>query len=573
MNRARGLGVKRFVLRTCCVFVPAVAAVALGSMATSEPAPHGAAMLVAEPASVGGLPGFRRLNQAQYVRSIERIFGPGVKVPGRFEPPLRAEGLMAVGDGQVAISPSGIEQYELRAREIAAQVLAEPRRASVLDCAPASPAAFDRDCAARFLSKYGRLLYRRPLSEAELNGTLALSAAAAGKSGSFAKGLEIGLSRMLASPKFIFRVEGSEPVPGHADKRRLDDYSLASRISFLLWDAPPDEDLLAAAARGDLRDQAKLEAQVDRMIASPDFVPGVRAFFSDMFGFEQFEGLAKDQAIYPKFSAALARDAQEEMLRVIVDLLVTHKGDYRELFTTRQTFLNRNLAALYKLPVEEAGVEGWAPYTFAANDRRGGILTLAGFLMLDPTHEGRSSPTIRGKTVRELFLCQPVPAPPANVNFAAVQNTGDQVHRTARERLSVHQENPACIGCHAITDPIGLSMENYDASGAWRTHENGALIDASGQFEGKPYKDVLGLQQLLRESPAAPSCVAQRAFEYGVGRAVSPNEGQWLEYSLSRFAADKYQFPAMMRRIATSAAFRNVAAEAPLSPGKTMASK
>ena len=148
--------------------------------------------------------------------------------------------------------------------------------------------------------------------------------------------------------------------------------------------------------------------------------------------------------------------------------------------------MNRALASLYRVPLEEqAGLDGWVRYTFAEDDPRGGILTLAGFLMLDPTHEGRSSPTIRGKSVREFFLCQKVPLPPPNVDFSAVQNTGDLVHKTARERLSIHQENPACAGCHKITDPIGLSMENYDAIGAFRTHENGAPIDASGVFEGK----------------------------------------------------------------------------------------
>ena len=536
-------------------------------------APAQAPSLAAEPETIGSLPGFRRLNQAQYTRSIEQIFGAGLRVPGRFDPPLRVHGLMAIGDGTVTVTPSGIEQYELRAREISAQVLAPDRRARVLSCAPPSPQQFDQACASVFLSKYGRLLYRRPLSASELASVLTLSKAATEQSGDFYKGLEIGLSRLIASPKFIFRIEASELDPHNPAARRLNDYSLATRISFLLWDAPADDALLDAAARGDLRDRAKLAAQVDRMIASPRFEQGVRSFFSDMFGFEQFDGLTKDQSIYPKFSAAMANDAKEQMLRTVVDLLLTNKGDYRDLFTTRKTFLNRNLAALYKLPVDEAGVDGWVPYTFDAKGNRAGVLSLAGFLMLDPTHEGRSSPTIRGKTVRELFLCEPVPVPPPNVNFAAVQNTGDLVHRTARDRLSVHQENPACSGCHAITDPIGLAMENYDAIGTFRTHENGALIDASGVLDGKSYTDALGLQRLLRDNPSTPACVTQRAFEYGGGRPLTSSEQKWLEYAVDRFAADRYQLPALMRRIATSPAFGSVAPEAPLQPGKAVAVK
>lgn len=562
---------RRFLRSTRWVGLAGLGAVSAVSLMSNAPAETPSVSV--EPETIGGLPGFRRLNQAQYTRSIEQIFGTGIKVPGRFDPPLRTHGLMAIGDGTVTVSPSGIEQYELRATEISAQVLSPERRGKVLNCAPQSSQQFDQGCASTFLSTYGRLLYRRPLGSGELASVLTLSEAATKQSGDFYKGLEIGLSRLLASPKFIFRMETSEPDPRRPGALRLDDHALATRVSFLLWDAPADNELLDAAERGDLRDGAKLAAQVDRMIASPRFEQGVRSFFSDMFGFEQFDGLSKDQAIYPKFSAAMAQDAQEQMLRTIVDLLLTSKGDYRDLFITRKTFLNRNLAALYKVPVEEGGVEGWVPYTFAPDDKRAGVLSLAGFLMLDPTHEGRSSPTIRGKTVRELFLCEPVPVPPPNVNFAAVQDTGNPLHRTARDRLSVHQENPACSGCHAITDPIGLSLENYDAVGSFRTHENGALIDASGTFEGKSYQDGLGLQRLLRDSPGAPACVTQRAFEYGVGRPLTTTEQKWLEYAVERFAADRYQIPALMRRIATSPAFRSVAAEAPLQPGKAVAAK
>ncbi|CAN7584028.1 DUF1592 domain-containing protein [Phenylobacterium sp. LjRoot219] len=515
-----------------------------------------------EPATVGGSPGFRRLNEGQYVRTIEQVFGPGLKVPGRFDPPLREQGLMAIGDGKVVVSASGIEQYELRAREISAQVLSPGRRDEVLTCAPKSPEAFDAPCATKFFEKYGRLLYRRPLSPSEVSSVLAVASAATGQSRSFYTGLEAGLSRLLASPKFIFRVEHGEADPQTTGAERLDAYSLASRISFLLWDAPPDAELLDAAARGDLYDRTKLEAQVDRLIASPRFEQGVRSFFSDMFGYEHFAGLTKDQSIYPKFSSDLAKDAQEQALRTIVDLVVTQKGDYRDLFTTKKTFINRSLGALYKVAVDESAIGGWTPYTFAASDPRGGILTLPGFLMLDPTHEGRSSPTIRGKNVRELFLCQQIPQPPANVDFSAVQNTADLMHKTARERLAIHVEDASCAGCHKLTDPIGLSMENYDAVGAFRARENGAPIDASGTFDGQSYRDVIGLQMLLRNNPTVPACLVQRTFEYGVGRPVTPSELKWLDYAAERFAGDKYQVPALMRRIATSPAFRSVASEA-----------
>jgi hypothetical protein len=526
----------------------------LATLTTGWGASH-IASVASEPETSGGPTTFRRLNEVQYTRSIEDIFGVGIKIPGRFDPPLREEGLLAIGDGKAGVSSSGLEQYELRAREIAAQVLAEGRRSSVLSCTPESPNAFDRSCASQFIYHYARLLARRPFTDREMTSLLALMSAATQKSGSFYQGLELGLDRLLVSPYFIFRVETSVADPDRPGVRRVDDYSLATRISFLLWDAPPDEALLDAAASGALRQEGGIEKQVDRLIASSRFEQGVRAFFADMFAYEQFDGLSKDQSIFPKYTSQLSKDAEEQSLRTIINVLVTNKGDYRDLFTTRTTFINRGLGLIYKVPVDAAPGE-WIPYTFGPDQQRAGLLSLAAFLMLDPTHEGRSSPTIRGKTVRELLLCQKVPPPPPNVNFNIVQDTHNPLYKTARQRLSTHRDSPACAGCHSITDPMGLAMENYDALGEYRTQENGALIDASGSFEGKSYRDLIGLGQILHDSPSVPNCVAERAYEYGVGRPVVAEEREWLKYLDQAFADSRYRFQDLMRTIATSKAFQ-----------------
>lgn len=545
---------KRFGLFSAGLLTASAMLLATDASPGSAQQPGGAV----EPITQGGPTTFRRLNEDQYKRAIADIFGTAIKVPGRFDPPLREAGLLAIGDGKVTVSASGIEQYELRSREIAAQVLSESGRKTALTCSPKDVKAFDRACAAQFLTKYGTLLYRRPMDKAELALAMNVAASTASLSGNFYDGLQAGLGHLLASPNFIFRLETMVRDP-RTGAMRLDDYSLASRLSYLLWDASPDQALLDAAARGELRTQNGVNQQVDRMIASPRFEVGVRAFFSDMLGYDQFEGLSKDQAIYPKFNSQVAKDAREQSLRTIVDLLVEQKGDYRDLFVTKKTFMNRNLAALYRVPVSaNADLTNWVPYTFSDNDPRSGILTLVGFLMLDATHEGRSSPTVRGKTVRELLLCQTVPTPPPNVDFKVVQDVQSKEHPTARDRLAAHQENPVCAGCHALTDPIGLSMEKYDASGAFRTHENGALIDTSGKFEGKTYSDVIGFQKILHGSETAPSCVAKRAFEYGVGRSVNTPEDKWMAYTTQAFAANGYRFPALIRTIATSQAFRAV---------------
>ncbi|HEX7857562.1 MAG TPA: DUF1592 domain-containing protein [Sphingobium sp.] len=511
-----------------------------------------------EPVSMGGPATFRRLSEEQYKRSIGQIFGPEIQVGGRFEPEVREDGLLAIGSSKVVVTPGGFEQYAIRSREISAQVLDEKNRGKYLGCTPAKPSAYDEACGGQFLGKYGRLLFRRPLSDAEKSAVVGLSRKEAQASGNFYKGVGAGLAWLLNSPSFVFRMERTEADPSHPGARRLDSYSLATRISFLLWDAPPDQELLDVAANGGLHTPQGLQKQVDRMLASPRLEQGVRAFFSDMLAFDQFAGLSKDSALYPIFNPQLRDDAEEQSLRTITYHLLTEDGDYRDLFTTKKTFLSRSLGALYGVPVDARAFGGWMPYSFPANDPHAGLLTLPAFLMLDPSHEGRSSPTIRGKTARENMLCQMVPPPPANVNFDLVQDVNDPVHKTARERLMAHQENPVCAGCHRITDPIGLSLENYNAVGSFRTHENGVVIDASGKFDGKPYNNAIELTKILRDSPSIPACVVQRTYEYGVGRKVTASEEQWLDYQNNRFAADGYKFPALLRRIATSPAFQAV---------------
>lgn len=513
----------------------------------------------AEPVTGGGPTSVRRLSEEQYRRAIAQTFGPEIEVAGRFEPRVREEGLLAVGDSHVAVTSAGFEQYALRAREIAQNVVSEANRARHVQCTPQDVAQFDEACASQFLARYGRLLYRRPLAEAEMAAAMDLSRRSAMGANNFYAGLGTGLSSLLMSPAFIFRIESAEPDPARPGQERLDAYSLATRISFLLWDGPPDEELLNAAASGSLRTEAGLRRQVDRLMNSPRLEQGVRAFFSDMFAYNLFEGLSKDSALFPIFNPQLRDDAREQSMRTVIDHLITRNGDYRDLFTTRRTFLTRSLAALYAIRFVDPDGDGWMPYTFPAGSPYSGLLTMPAFLMLDPSHEGRSSPTIRGKTVRENYMCEIVPMPPGDVDFSLFEDTANPEARTARDRLSLHRGvSPTCAGCHRITDPIGLALENYTPVGAFRTHENEVLIDASGELDGQQYANALELSGVLRGSESISSCVVQRAYEYGLGRTLTGSEEQWLEQLNQRFVQGGYKFPALLRQIAMSASFQAV---------------
>lgn len=499
-------------------------------------------------ASLGNIVAMRRLTEAQYRNSIRDIFGPDIQVAGRFEPIVRpAHELIASGAVEASISPSGLENFDAMGRNIARQVFDKEHRSQFVPCKPRDEAAPDAGCAEDVLTPLGRYLFRRPLTKDEQAFFVKLAGEGAAPTKSFYGGLELALAAMLVSPQFLYVMETSETDPTTSEGRRLDNFSTASRLSFLLWNSTPNETLLSAAEAGKLTDPAERLAIAQTMVNSPRLEQGVRAFFSDMLMFEKYDSIAKDPVVYPYFNQDVAQALPEQMLRMIVDHLLTRSGDYRELFTTRRTFMTRALGGLYQVPVARS--DGWVPYEFGPESDRVGLLGQAGFLAMY-SHSGRSSPTLRGRAVRELLMCQPVPDPPGNVNFTAVQEVGNQSMPTARIRLNVHNTDEVCAGCHLITDPIGLPMERFDGIGAVRTHENGAEIDISGSLDGMDFTGVSGLGKTMAASPDTTLCVTSRMLSYATGlgsESVSPH----VEPLEQQFAAEGYGIRALFLKAAT----------------------
>jgi hypothetical protein len=507
------------------------------------------------PTTKGGPVSLRRLTEPEYRQIIADVFGTTIKVPGRFEPDVRDNGLIAVGTSRESVAGTGLEQYDLTARGIAAQVLDDAHRATLVPCTPAKVTEKDDACATQFIARTGRLLFRRPMTQDELQTQVKDAGESTTKLGNFYSGLELSVAAMLVSPQFLFRQEASEPDPDNKGERRLEAYSKASRLSFFLWDTTPDSDLLDAAAKGDLNSDDGVAKQVDRMVKSPRLASGVRAYFTDMLGFDGFASLAKDPQIYPKYGSAVATDAQEQTLRTLTDLLVTNNGDYRDIFTTRKTYLTRLLGSVYNVPVTAS--TGWEPHDYAEGDPRAGVLMEISFVSLH-SHPGRSSPTIRGKALREIFLCQKVPDPPGNVNFALVQDTKNPAFHTARARLGAHINQPTCAGCHKIMDPVGLAMENFDSAGGFRSMENDTPIVTGGEIDGMKFDDAIGFTKAIHDHPQAPVCLVNRMYSFGTGRAATKDEAEWLNYQVKQFAASGYKVPELMRRIAGSKAFYRI---------------
>jgi hypothetical protein len=524
--------------------------------------PNAIAGEAASSQDIGGPTVMRRLTQEQYRNIMQDIFGSSVTVAGRFEPDPRAEHLIAVGSSTASVTAAGLEEYSRMAEGIAAQVV----DGQLIPCTPASATSADDICARQFLGKVGRLLFRRSLTKAELTDYVAASALATAKVKDFYKGLGLSLAGMLESPQFLYRQEQVEPDPSRPGTSRLEPHSMASRISFLLWNTSPDTALLDAADRGELRSAPGLQRQVDRLLDSPRLEDGVRAFFEDMLAFDTFDALDKDGQLYPNYNRFVARDAQEQTLRTIVDLLLKNDGDYRDLFTTRKTFLTPRLGSIYRVPVKtQTGLpDEWVAYEVPADSPQAGILTQASFLALH-SNPGRTSPTARGKALREILLCQKVPDPPGNVNFDAFNAAqkadaqGKPEVATQRQRLGLHASEPMCAGCHKITDPVGLALENYDTVGAFRITENFVAIDASGQLDGLKYSDATGLGKAVHDNPQTPGCLVNRVYSEGVGRVPTATEKQWLKDSLQvQFAQDGYRIPKLLRAITLSSSFYTI---------------
>lgn len=499
----------------------------------------------------------RRLTPEQYRNSVTDIFGPEIKIGGGFEPDLRVDGLLALGASRISITPGGLSAYHSSAHLVASQVFDESNR-TLIPCKPADPTRADSACATEFFARVGALLYRRPLTPNELATMVNAAGKGADTLHDFYGGLRTTLAGTLSSVPFLFRIEKAELAPDGGYK--LEAYSIASRLSFFLWNSGPDDTLLAAAKSGELTTDTGLNQQVNRMLKSQRVEAGARAFFDDMLGFDSFARLEKDTDIYPKYTNSVALDAREQTLRTIMNKLLTEQGDYRELFTDGKTFLTPLLASIYRVPVAPSGIfgvaSGWTPYSFPKGDVRAGILAQVSFVALH-SHPGRSSPTLRGKALREVFLCQKVPDPPANIDFTEF-NDPDQPAKTTRERLIAHSGSPACAGCHKITDPLGLSLESFDALGAFRTMDNGVPIDTSGQLSSTKFKDAAGLAEAISRDPAVTSCLIKRLTAYAVGASAAQGTRPWVQSLEKQFAEDGYRYPALIRSIATSAQFARV---------------
>ncbi len=534
------------------VGAPLVIAAAIGACSGEPAAPPPDANIGPRPPmpETAAKTGAQRLTVAQYGNALRDIFGKDINVPTAIEVDAAVDGFIAIGASVSSLSPGGVEKYEKAAFAVAQQVIAdETRKAAVLSCQPTGPN--DAVCAQETVKKLGRRLYRRPLTEVEQTRLTNIFLQASAALGGFDRGLEYAIAAMLQSPHFLYRPQVGEPDPNLPGKLRYTSFEMASRLSFFLWNNVPDEELLVAAEKGSLVEDAGLREQVDRMLESPRARDGLRGFVTDYLHLRALDNLAMDPTVFTYFSPEVGPAAREETLRDFERLVFDLDTDFRQILLTRKTFVNPKLASMYEIPAPVD--EGFALVELPEDSPRIGLLGHVSVLALH-SHPRSTSSTLRGRFIRETMLCDVIPPPPAEVNTGLPEPSAGA--RTLRERMEQHLTDPVCNSCHLLMDPLGLGLENFDAIGRYRTMEVGALIDASGQLDGVSFKDPPSLARAIHDSDKFAPCFARKLFSYATGFKPVETDRPTLNTLSWDFRAAGYRVKELIRLVATSPAFR-----------------
>jgi hypothetical protein len=504
------------------------------------PPPPADLVFTPEPASL------RRLTVAQYQASVNDVFGGQIAFTTELEPDTELSGFSSIGAATVGLSAHATEQFETASIEIAQKALADPaRRMALGGCTPVG--VTDDACTRKVLQAVGRRAWRRPLTDEETGRFAAVAKNAQTVLNDYVGGLAYGVAGLLQSPFFLYRVELGAPDAKDASRVVLDDYELATRLSYFLWGTTPDDALLDAAAGRQLAGGAGLQTQAQRLLASPRASAGMQTFFSELYTLKKLETMPQLPTVFPLVSPTLGASMRTELLRFLDDVAFGRDADFREIFDARTTFVNGELAKLYGLQ----GVTGTAfmPVTLPATGMRAGLLGQAAFLSVSSTPT-RASATRRGKFIREMVLCQGIPAAPPGIDPLPENGGG-----TAKQRLTTHRSVASCAVCHVRMDPVGLALENFDGIGAFRTMDAGQAIDASGDLDGMAFATPVELSALLKNHPNSSACIARNVFRYALGHLEGNGEEGSLQQITKSFADGGYRFRALLKGVVASPSF------------------
>ncbi|HEX3697430.1 MAG TPA: DUF1592 domain-containing protein [Polyangia bacterium] len=494
--------------------------------------------------------GLRRLTMVQYRNTIADLLGSGVTVSKDFEGDTALSGFASIGAARVSLSNQIIEEFETSALSLATQALSDPTKAAALvGCNPT--AVTDDACTQAFIKKFGRRAWRRPLTDAEVTTYSGVAKTAQTTLKNYFSGLGYGLAGLLESPHFLYREEWGTADPANPNRMVFNDYELATRLSYFLWNSTPDDALLDAADAHQLTEGAGFGTQVQRLLKSPRAAIGAQNFFTEYYRLADLDSLPQLPSAFSQKTDTLGPAMREETLRFLTDIAITRDADYREIFDSPTTFVNAELAKLYGLP-PVTGTD-FVKTTLPDSGVRVGYLGQGSFLALN-AHSNIGSPTYRGKFIREMLMCETIPPPPMNVP-PLPDDSAAPVKQTMRQKLEIHRAMEPCKTCHTLMDPLGLAFENFDGIGAFRTTDAGQPIDVTGDLDGLAFNGPRELAKAMHDNPNVATCVARNLYRYVVGHVEVNSEEAAIQQLAQQFKDGKFQFSALLNGMVQNAAF------------------
>jgi len=436
-----------------------------------------------------------------------------------------------------------------------------PSRQKILTCRPRGGSQ-EVVCAREIVSRLAAQAFRRPVAERDVTALMALYQKGAAESG-FEAGVRMAIEGILASPRFVFRLEEPPATLPAGHTYALSDLDLASRLSFFLWATGPDEELLRLAERGRLSSPSMLEQQVRRMLGDRRSDVLASRFAAQWLRLQDLEKINPDVRFYPDFDDQL-KIAMRRETELFFRHIVRDDRPVLDLFSADYTFVDERLARHYGIP-NVVGAE-FRKATYADSRRRG--LLAHGSILTLTSHADRTSPVLRGKWVMEVLLGTPPPPPPPNVpDLEATAESEDGRLRTVRERMEQHRANPACASCHRMIDPIGLALENFDVTGAWRIKDNGMPVDAaSALYDGTPLAGPGDLRgALLKRSRVLIQTFTENLMTFALGRRLGYDDMPAVRSIVRHADAADDRFSAFVVGIVNAPAFRMKSADAPTS--------
>ena len=500
----------------------------------------------------------RRLTHSQYNNTVHDLLREASSPASQFPLEDFVNGFKDQYEA-LSISPIQGEAYALAAEKLAANAFRRGDSRSLLPCKADADAA---GCADKFVRSFGRKAFRRPLTDQEIARYSALFSTEE----SAIKGAQMVIEAMLQSPNFLFWLDDT---PNQGWKP----YATASRLSYFLWNTMPDDSLLNSAAGGELSTPEGLDKVTRRMLADPRAREGLDEFVSEWLRFDRVNTAARDRRLFPLFNRDLVVAMTEEAKHFVGDL-VWNNRDFRGAFTANYSFVNSDLAAVYKVP---APAHDFDRTEFPVENDRAGLLGQALFLTLTSKPEG-TAPTGRGLFIREQFLCQHVPPPPPGVD-TNLPPVDESQPITNRQRMARHATDKMCAGCHSLIDPIGFAYEKFDAIGMY--HDKNRLlflpvlknavaartakpkevfldVDTTGAVTGldnAQFANPRQVGELLARTPQCQECVVKQVFRYMTGRLETAADRPVLNQAFADFERSGFRFQEMLVSLAKAREF------------------